>query len=47
MEVCRSFAMAGKPGKYMSIEKGAMADRKPSIKIMIVLFFKCMLKMEY
>jgi hypothetical protein len=43
MDVCRSLAMAGKPGRYMSIEKGAMADKNPSIKIMVVLFFEFML----
>jgi len=33
-EVFRSFAIAGKPGKYMSIENGAKAVRLPKIRIM-------------
>lgn len=31
--VFRSAAIAGNPGKYMSIEKGPIADKLPSIKI--------------
>jgi len=31
--VCNDFAIAGKPGKYISIEKGANAVKEPSISI--------------
>ena len=31
-EVARSFAMAGNPGKYMSIENGVKAVRLPKIR---------------
>lgn len=40
MDVFRSVAIAGKPGRYMSIENGAIADRNPSIKMIVVLFFE-------
>jgi hypothetical protein len=39
MDVCRSVAMAGKPGRYISIENGPSAESKPSIKITVVRFF--------
>ena len=38
-EVCRSFAIAGKPGRYISIENGPIAESKPSIKIIPDRFF--------
>lgn len=31
--VARSSAMAGKPGKYMSIENGPNADKSPNVRI--------------
>src|SRR5690349_12846793 len=31
--VCRSFAMSGKPGRYMSMEKGPMAESTPRMRI--------------
>ena len=31
--VSKSFAIAGKPGRYMSMEKGARAVRDPKIRI--------------
>jgi hypothetical protein len=31
--VCKSAAMAGKPGKYMSIENGPIADSSPNISM--------------
>ena len=37
--VCKSAAIAGKPGKYMSIENGPMADSRPNINISL----KCLL----
>lgn len=33
--VFRSFAIAGKPGRYMSIENGPKAVRLPSISILV------------
>ena len=32
-EVARSFAIAGNPGRYMSMEKGLSAVRLPSIRM--------------
>ena len=37
--VCRSVAIAGKPGRYMSIEKGPIAESIPNITIIKNLFF--------
>ena len=31
--VCKSAAIAGKPGKYISIENGPIADNIPNISI--------------
>ena len=31
--VCRSFAIAGKPGRYMSMENGPNAVREPNNRI--------------
>ena len=36
--VCRSAAIAGNPGKYISIEKGPIAESIPSITIIKNLF---------
>ena len=36
--VCRSAAIAGKPGKYISIDNGPMADNMPNISIVKNLF---------
>ena len=36
--VLKSSAMAGKPGKYISIANGAMADSDPRISITTVRF---------
>ena len=33
--VCRSPAIAGKPGKYMSIEKGLIVESAPRIRMMM------------
>ncbi|GAB2561374.1 hypothetical protein GCM10027085_60630 [Spirosoma aerophilum] len=35
MEVWRSLAIAGKPGKYMSMENGLIVERAPKIRIII------------
>jgi hypothetical protein len=35
-------AIAGKAGRYMSIEKGPTADSKPRIRINLVLLIVCM-----
>ena len=35
--VLRCAAIAGKPGKYISIEKGPMADKTPRIRISLYL----------
>src|SRR6478609_10319453 len=35
--VLRCAAMAGKPGRYISIEKGPMADKTPRIRISLFL----------
>ena len=40
--VCRSAAIAGKPGKYISIENGPMADSIPNITIIKNFFFPFM-----
>jgi hypothetical protein len=37
-EVARSCAIAGKPGRYMSIEKGLSAVRLPKIRITEIYF---------
>ena len=33
MVVCKSFAMPGNPGKYISMENGPIADSRPRIRI--------------
>jgi hypothetical protein len=38
-ETLRSFAIAGKPGRYISMENGPIADKRPRINIMSDLFF--------
>ena len=35
----RSSAIAGKPGRYMSIDKELVALRRPRVKITLVEFF--------
>ena len=37
--VCRSLAIAGNPGRYISIENGPMAESSPRMSIVKNLFF--------
>lgn len=36
--VCKSAAIAGKPGRYMSMEKGPIAERSPNMSISLKFF---------
>ena len=40
-EVSRFAAISGKPGRYMSMEKGPTALNKPSVRSKTNLFFCC------
>ena len=40
--VCKSAAIAGKPGKYISIENGPIADNSPRISMVKNLFLPLM-----
>ena len=40
MSVERSAAIAGNPGKYISMEKGPMADKEPRIHIIVLYCFR-------
>jgi hypothetical protein len=41
--VPKSFAIAGKPGRYISMEKGPIADNNPRIKTNVNRFFLCII----
>ena len=45
--VCKSAAIEGKPGRYMSIENGPIADKRPRIRINLNFFFPSMTTVEF